>query len=221
MRPRPTAHARAATSHASHSRVPGERSETDLGLARDRQLDDASRVNPTCVDLGRHEWIALRDSCAGSLVSPLAQGRSLYSPGTRERVSAAPAARAGATHPPCDPMSRSPRSAGEPLRPLNRIHAVGFPAGLIEAARLAERGLNRGKVVGRGPAAAFRLLRRREAAAVLALHVLRRSGAALRGLAHGGGRRMLLARAAARLRGWAAALRGLIHRRSGRMLRPP
>src|SRR4051794_947624 len=124
--------------------------DTDLGLARDRQLDDASRVNPTCVDPGPHEWIAIRDSCAGSLVS-------FRSPGTRERVSAAPAARAGATHPPCDPMSRSPRSAGEPLRPLNRIHAVGFPAGLIEAARLAERGLNRGKVVGRGPAAAFRL----------------------------------------------------------------
>ena len=95
-------------------------------------------------------------------------------------------------------------SAGEPLRPLNRIHAVGFPAGLIEAAGLAERGLHRRQIVGRGPTAAVRLLRRREPAAVLALHVLRRSGAALRGLAHGGGRRMLLARAAARLRSWAA-----------------
>ena len=39
-----------------HSLVPRAR-YTDLGLARDRQLDDASRVNPTCVDLGAHERI--------------------------------------------------------------------------------------------------------------------------------------------------------------------
>src|SRR6185369_1875358 len=45
-------------------------------------------------------------------------------------------------------------SAGESFRPLNRIHAVGFPAGLIEAAGLAERRLHRRQVVGRGPTAA-------------------------------------------------------------------
>ena len=41
---------------------------------------------------------------------------------------------------------------------MNGIHAVGFPTGLIEAAGLAERGLHRREVVGRGPPAAFRLL---------------------------------------------------------------
>jgi len=45
---------------------------------------------------------------------------------------------------------------------LNRIDALGFPASLIEAAGLAERGLYRGQVVRCGPTAAFRLLRRRD-----------------------------------------------------------
>jgi hypothetical protein len=79
MRPRPTAHARAATSHASCARplsCPGRaQRDTDLGLARDRQLDDASRVNPTCVDLGATRQIAAGNHvalalyCAGSRLS--------------------------------------------------------------------------------------------------------------------------------------------------------
>src|SRR6476659_3474734 len=52
MPPRPTAHLRAARPRAPLSCPRRAERDTDLGLARDRQLDDASRVNPTCVDLG-------------------------------------------------------------------------------------------------------------------------------------------------------------------------
>ena len=64
---------RAAASHASCARptLVSRRAQrdTDLGLARDRQLDEASRLNPTCVDLGATQtirrpanYIALRKS---------------------------------------------------------------------------------------------------------------------------------------------------------------
>ena len=110
-------------------------------------------------------------------------------------------------------------SAREPFRPRNGVHALGLLAALIEAAGLAERRLNRSQVVGRRPSGTLRLLRCRRAAAALALHVLRRSSAALRRLTHGGGRRMLLASTTARLRRRAAALHGLVHGGGGGMLR--
>ena len=64
---------------ATFSRVPGERKrDTDLGLARDRQLDDASRVNPTCVDLG-----ATRADHRGEKARAC---RVALGPGSRSRV---------------------------------------------------------------------------------------------------------------------------------------
>ena len=53
---------------------------------------------------------------------PLAHARSLRSPGTREHVSAAPSARAGATHPRCDRAPRSRRSAAP-----RRIRVASLP----------------------------------------------------------------------------------------------
>jgi hypothetical protein len=115
----------------------------------------------------------------------------------------------------------SPVLASEPFGPLNGIHALGFLAALIEAARFVQRSLCRAQVLGSRSTDPFRLLSRRGPAADLTLHVLGRSSASLRRLPHGGGRRMLLTGVSARLRGWAAASSGLVHCRSGRMLRPP
>ena len=82
--------------------------------------------------------------------------------------------------------------ASEPFRPLNGIHALGFLAALIEAARLVKSSLGRSHILGNGSTGTFRLLSRRGSAADLALHVMGRSRASLRRLPHGSGRRMLL-----------------------------
>jgi hypothetical protein len=81
--------------------------------------------------------------------------------------------------------------ASEPLGPLNRIHALGFLAALIEAARFVKGSLGRSHILGGGSPGTFRLLSCRGPAADLALHVLGRSGASLRRLSHGSGWRML------------------------------
>jgi hypothetical protein len=82
--------------------------------------------------------------------------------------------------------------ASEPFGPLNGIHALGFFAALVEAARLIKSSLGPSHILGGGSTGTFRLLSRRGPAADLALHVLGRSGASLRRLAHGSGWRMLL-----------------------------
>jgi hypothetical protein len=82
--------------------------------------------------------------------------------------------------------------ASEPFGPLNGIHALGFFAALVEAARLVKSSLGPSHILGGGSTGTFRLLSRRGPAADLALHVLGRSGASLRRLAHGSGWRMLL-----------------------------
>jgi hypothetical protein len=63
-------------------------------------------------------------------------------------------------------------------------------------------------------ASTLRLLRCRGTAAALALHILRRSSAALRRLTHGGGGQVLLASAAARLRRWPSPRRVIAPRSS-------
>jgi hypothetical protein len=82
--------------------------------------------------------------------------------------------------------------ASEPFGPLNGIHALGFLAALIEAARFVEGSLGRRDLLGGGSTGTFRLLSRRGPPAGLALHVLGRSCASLRRLPHGSGWRMLL-----------------------------
>jgi hypothetical protein len=106
--------------------------------------------------------------------------------------------------------AQSPVLASEPFGPLNGIHALGFLAALIEAARFVERSLRRGQVLGSRPTGTFRLLSCRGPAPDLALHVLGRSGASLCRLPHGSGRRMLLT-GAALLRRCAAAPGGFVH----------
>jgi hypothetical protein len=118
----------------------------------------------------------------------------------------------------CEPVCRS-GLASEPFGPLNGIHALGFFAGLIEAARFVERSLGGGQLIGSRPTGTFRLLGRRGPATDLALHVLGRSCASLRRLSHGSGWRMLLTGARVLWRGSASG--GLVHCRSGRMLWPP
>jgi hypothetical protein len=82
--------------------------------------------------------------------------------------------------------------ASEPFGPLNGIHALGFLAALIKAARFVKCSLGRSHLLGGGSTGTFRLLSRRGPTADLALHVLGRSRASLRRLSHGSSWGMLL-----------------------------
>src|SRR3954463_960126 len=72
---------------------------TDLRLARDRQLDEASRLNPTCVDLGATQtirrpanYIALRESLRWIPALVPFGFASLHSAGTAHAATSGPRA---------------------------------------------------------------------------------------------------------------------------------